>query len=69
MSQDDDAADAIDRLVAGAKQAGAVLRTGESAKRLLADHPQLRITLSEAAQLIARRAMAAGVPLQFTPLK
>jgi hypothetical protein len=46
---------------------GGVLNTGAAAKRLHSEYPDCGSAPSQIADMLARRAIAAGVPIQFTP--
>lgn len=59
-------ASAVEKLIKDAKTVGDVVRTGESAKRLSSEHPDCGVSRREIAEIVARQAVAAGVPIQFT---
>lgn len=46
---------------------GGVLNTGAAARRLHLEFPESGSAPSQIADMLARRAIAAGVPIQFTP--
>ena len=49
-----------------AKAGGLVLRTGDTARRIRAVHGMVQLPVRQIADMVARVAIAAGVPIQFT---
>lgn len=58
---------AVAGLVGTLRFKGGVLNTGAAAKRLHLQYPDSGSAPSQIAEMLARRAIAAGVPIQFTP--
>ena len=57
---------AVARAVEFARSQGTVLRTGEAAKRIRSELPDCDLASRQIADLLARKAISAGVPIQFT---
>ncbi len=57
---------AVARLVELARSEGIVLRTGEAAKQIRSENPECKLAGRQIAELVARKAISAGVPIQFT---
>jgi len=66
MSSNEPVELAIAHLVADAKQRGAVIRTGDCARKIALEHPDCGLSARDIAQAVALAAVAAGVPIQFT---
>ncbi len=58
---------AVAGLVGTLRFKGGVLNTGAAARRLHFEFPDSGSAPSPIAEMLARRAIAAGVPIQFTP--
>ena len=57
---------AAEEAVYEAKTEGAILQVGEAAKQIRSRHPECRLAARQIADIVARAAINAGVPLQFT---
>lgn len=57
---------AVARAVEFAKSEGVILRTGEAARRIRSELPECGVPSRQIADLLARKAISAGVPIQFT---
>ena len=57
---------AVEQVILAAKDAGGILRTGETARRLFSESPDSGLSPRDIAELVVRQAVAAGVPIQFT---
>jgi hypothetical protein len=57
---------AVERLVMETKSGLGVIRTGEAAKRLFAEHGDSGMSCRQIGEIVARTAIAAGVAIQFT---
>jgi hypothetical protein len=49
-----------------AKAEGSVLRVGEATKQIRSQHPGCQLAARQIADMVARLAITAGVPIQFT---
>ena len=57
---------AAEQAVYEAKVDGSVLRVGETARQIRSRYPQCNLLPKQIADIVAREAIVAGVPLQFT---
>jgi hypothetical protein len=65
--QEQDLAAAVTSLVGSLRQDGGILNTGAAARKIYSSFPQCGSAPSQIAEMLARRAIAAGIPVQFTP--
>jgi hypothetical protein len=49
-----------------AKAEGSILRVGEATKQIRSQHPDCQLAARQIADMVARLAITAGVPIQFT---
>ena len=52
--------------VYAAKAVGSILQVGETAKQIRSRYPDCRLAARQIADIVAREAISAGIPLQFT---
>ena len=64
--EQDDFESAVARAVERARESGCVLRTGEAAHKLRSENPDCNLALRQIAEIVARKAISAGVSVQFT---
>ena len=57
---------AVARAVEFAEAEGRILRTGETARQIRSANPDCGLTGGQIAEYLARKAISAGVPIQFT---
>ena len=57
---------AAEEAVEGAKADGSILQIGEAAKQIRARYPDCQLAARQIADMVAKQAIAAGVPIQFT---
>ncbi len=64
--EQDDFESAVARAVERARESGCVLQTGKAAHKLRSENPDCNLALRQIAEIVARKAISAGVPVQFT---
>ncbi len=57
---------AVARAVELARSNGLIVRTGEAAKQIRSELPDCGLASRQIAEFVARKAISAGVPIQFT---